>query len=447
MSKNFLSLLLLACSIANAGQLRTWVIPIHGPIDYIQEYIVRRGLKQAQAAKCSHILLDIQTPGGNTHSMIKIAELLQKSNLETFAYINKEALSAGSFIAMCCSKIFFHPDGVMGAAAVIDVTGVDLGESLQAKIDSYLWAKLRNFCKKFPFRYEIQRAMMNKAFVWKDGEKILKPAGELLSLTAKEAMQTHGTNPALASDIFSTREALMQSENLTLVQVQKPTGFESLAKILTPFLSVFSFLGMVLLFLEFKTPGFGLWGCLGILFLSIPFLVHFLSGLGGCEPFIFFALGAIGIFLDLFIFNTFILMFLSLWILLGGLLWSGIDIWPNNPITWNDVFEPLKSISYTLLSWVLMFILAWKFGWIRSGLNRLTLFKSVRKKSKPEQNFIGQIAETITPLMPTGQAKIHKQIIEVRSIHGKIESYQCVRIVGKQDFSWLVESEEFSKTT
>lgn len=402
--------------------------------------MVRRGLKQAQALHCSHVILDIDTPGGNTENMINIIDLLRKSQLATLAYVNKEAISAGSFIAMCCNKIYFHPEGVMGAAAALASTGEDLGNIMKAKIDSYLLAKVRVYCEPFPSRYEIQRAMMDKDFVWKDGETVIKPMGELLSLTAKEAMQSYKNNPPLAAGIVSTQEELLRLENLTLVQEQKPTGFESLAKNLGPFLPLFSIIGVGLLILEFKTPGFGLWGCSGILFLATPFLVNFLSGLGGSEPLFLLIFGAIVLLLDLFLFNTFVFSFLGFSIILGGLLWSSMDIWPNIPLTMQDFYKPLKSLGGIFLGWLLIFFFAWRFGWIRSGLNRLTLFKAVSKTSPDRSSgWIGQYATTLTPLMPSGQAKCRETVIEVCSSSGNLPAHQCVKIIGKKDFAWLVE--------
>lgn len=444
MLKKLRFLLLLVYSTLNGEELhRAWLIPLHGPIDYTQESMVRRGLKQAQVVHCSHVILDLDTPGGNTENMINIIDLLRKSQLTTLAYVNKEAISAGSFIAMCCTKIYFHPEGVMGAAAALASTGEDLGNIMKAKIDSYLLAKVRVYCEPFPSRYEIQRAMMDKDFVWKDEETVIKPTGELLSLTAREAVRSYKKNPPLAAGIVSTQEELMQLENLTLVQEQKPTGFESLAKNLAPFLPLFSIIGMGLLILEFKTPGFGLWGCGGIFFLATPFLVNFLSGLGGFEPLFLLLLGALILLLDLFLFNTFIFSFLGFSIILGGLLWSSVDIWPNIPLTMQDFCKPLKSLGSILLGWLLIFFFAWKFGWVHSGLNRLTLFKTVSKTSQDRSPvWIGQYATTLTPLLPSGKAKCRGEVLEVCSTNGNLAANQRVKIIDKKDFAWLVEPVE-----
>ena len=69
--------------------------------------------------------------------------------------------------------------------------------------------------------------------------------------------------------------------------------------------------GMGGLWLEFKTPGFGLFGLLGALALLLFFFGHHIAGLSGMEDVLFFVLGVLFIGLAIFVTPGFGLLGLS----------------------------------------------------------------------------------------------------------------------------------------
>ena len=88
-------------------------------------------------------------------------------------------------------------------------------------------------------------------------------------------------------------------------------------------------LGLLLLFVEFKTPGFGLFGIAGLVLVGIVFASNYLAGLAGFEAILFFILGLAFIVVDIFLLpGTFIFLTLGILLILGSLLWSLSDIWP-----------------------------------------------------------------------------------------------------------------------
>lgn len=434
------NLSLIAFFAINIVSAKTLCIPVHGTIDYTRESIVRRALKQAQRSHYEAVLLDINTPGGYCNNMVNIMDMLHNTPLKTVAYVNPEAISAGSFIANVCNQIYFSPNGIMGAAAVINGDGKNLKDNLQAKIDSYLWAKLRTFCEKFPHRYLYQRAMMDKTFVLKSGRTILKPTGELLTLTAKEAIKATPQLPALADGIFDSLNDLS-----TTIDPHHPlesfslSGFERLAQVVNPFIPMLASLGVFFLMLEFKTPGLGIMGLAGVGCIALSIGFRHLAGLGGTEAFILLGFGVTLLFTDLFIFGTFIISFLGFIFIITGLWWSGIDIWPNLEITLADVLKPLPPLIYAFLCWLLLFFIGWKLGFLKFGLNCLTLKKSIAKPSQKFSHLIGQTAMTTTPLMPSGKIIYQGEIMEACSLSGSIPTNKPVKIVSYKDFTLMVE--------
>lgn len=84
------------------------------------------------------MIVDMNTPGGDLDSTIKIMEELSSFGGMTVCYVNPDAISAGSFIAVACDKIFFSPKGVMGAAEAVNAGGGDIDDSMKRKVTSFI---------------------------------------------------------------------------------------------------------------------------------------------------------------------------------------------------------------------------------------------------------------------------------------------------------------------
>ena len=447
MSKNILFLKIaafLSLGLNSFSFGKNLIIPVEGPIDYVQECILRRGLKKAEAEQYDRVILAINTPGGQVDSTLEILAMLQKVNLETIAYI-QEAISAGSFIAITCDRIFFKPNGIIGAAAVIDGEGKNLDKNMQAKIDSYLNAKIRTLTEKDPMRASIQRAMMDINFVLKWDGKVIKPAGELLTLTAAEAEQKHKEKPLLSEGTFETEDQLVQfldSKESEIVYFS-PTGFEEFAKKMQTLIPLLSGIGFFLLFLEFKTPGFGLMGLLGLGCLSLSFFVNFLAGFGGYEAWGLLFVGICCILGDLFFFGTLIVLFIGIVCLFLGLGLSGIDLWPGIDLSWGLFLQPFSTVLYSCIITCILIVIAWKLGLVRRGLNCFTLLKTINKTSQATltENFIGRTGTTLTPLMPSGKIIIDGQICEAYAENEPLNANTPIIITGKNAFAWIVRKQ------
>ena len=423
---------------------KTLVIPINGPIDYVQECVIRRGFKKAENEHYKRIILSINTPGGQVSNTLEILEMLQKTKIETIAYI-QEAISAGSLIAIACDHIFFKPTGIIGAAAVIDGEGNDLSKNMQAKIDSYLNAKIRTLTEQNPIRASVHRAMMDVNFVLKINGKVIKPAGELLTLTASEAEQNYKGKALLSEGSFESEHHLVcfLEKKDSEIDYFKLTGFEQFAKIMRNLLPLLSGIGFFLLFLEFKTPGFGLMGLLGLAFLSISFFVNFLAGFGGYEAWALLLIGFCCILGDLLIFGTLIVLFLGILCLLLGLGLSGIDRWPGIDFSWALLVQPFCTVLYSCIITSILILIAWKLGLIRRGLNCFTLLKAIHKTSQSidKDSFIGQTGITLTPLIPSGKIHVNGHILEAYVENEPLNAHTPVVITGKNAFAWLVRKQ------
>ena len=130
------------------------------------------------------------------------------------------------------------------------------------------------------------------------------------------------------------------------------TWSEQLAVWLNAISPVLLGLGMLCLFIEFKTPGFGFFGIAGIALLAIVFLGHYVAGFSGHEPMLLFALGVVLVAVEIFFFPGVAVLAVSGFILmLGSLVWAMADIWPNEPISSSRrrVCPPLLNVALGLV--------------------------------------------------------------------------------------------------
>ena len=432
------------------------VIPINEAIDKANLFILRRALKQAISDQVDCVILDMDTPGGRLDVTLEMMEMLARFEGETATYVNIDAISAGSFIAAATESIYFAPTGKMGASAVIQSGGAEVPETAAMKIESYLRANLRAITEDIPYRADVLRAMLDADFEFKVGDDVIKPAGELLTLTAKEAMQVYGDPPQtlLASGIYESMDALLDARfgaDGYTVRYYEITYSESLAKWMNTFAPALMGIGLLFLFLEFKTPGFGLFGGLGIACIAIFFASQYIAGLAGNESDFIFILGVLLVLLELFFFpGTLIAALSGLALIFGSLLWAMIDLWPNEGFDFNGdlLFEPALNLVLALLFAVVGALLLGRF-FQGSVFERLLVLERVVGPANPVSvpdsprvnSLIGQQGHALTDLYPSGRIELAGQRHDARSELGPITHGAKVRVVGESDFGLIVVEE------
>lgn len=448
-----------APAAAPARKMVVYVIPVREEINKPTLYILRRGLKEAIEQKADAVVLDMDTPGGALDVTFDIMEALDKFPGLTLTYVNKEAMSAGAFISAATAEIYFAPNAVIGAAAPVLATGGDVDKTMKSKIVSYLRARMRASSEGKGYRGQVISAMIDEDYELKIGDKILKPKGELLSLTATEALEKYGEPPQAllgagkAVDITALLQARFGATGYEERKF-KVTWSEELAQYLTMLSPVLLGLGLLALFIEFKTPGFGLFGITGIVLLAVVFLSSSVAGFSGHEPLLVFAIGLLLVAIELFFFpGVFVVALLGLVLMLGSLVWAMADLWPGEPLTvaWSgDAFVgPLQNLGLGLVLAVAMGAALIRYlphGWVWDKLvvgSAIGGAAQVAGLSPQEAaavaSLIGQRGVAMTVLRPSGQIEIggrrYEAIVEV----GIVNAGDPVIVRGRTDFAVIVE--------
>lgn len=439
--------------------MRVVVIPVREQVDTPLLYIIRRGLKEAIADHANVVVLDMKTPGGALDTTFEIMEALGKFPGKTITFVNDQAISAGAFISATTDEIWFAPRGKIGAAAPVTSTGQDVDKTMRQKVVSFLRAEVRSISEGKGYRGQVVSAMIDEDYELKIGDTVLKPKGELLTLTATEAMKKYGEppQPLLAAGTAASVEDLLTQKFGTghfTVKRLEVTWSERLAVFLKALSPILLGLGLLAIYIEFKTPGFGVFGIVGICCLAIVFLSNFVAGLSGHEPVLVFAVGVALVFVELFFFPGLVVFALSgLALMLGALVWSMADLWPNEPLStaWSaDAFvAPLANLGLGVLIAVALGVALVRFiprGWFWDKMIVQSTVAGAAQVAGGSLESDGAVAALVgreglaaTSLRPGGQIEIDGRRYEARVAIGAVERGKPVVVRAYSDFGLIVE--------
>ena len=438
------------------------VIPMRDEIGKPALYILRRGLKEAIAEHADVVVLDLKTPGGALDTALDMMAALGKFHGQTIAFVDDEAMSAGAFISAMTTEIWFTPGGVIGAAAPVTSSGQDVDATMKLKLVSYLKARMRAISEGKGHRGEVISAMIDADTELKIGGQVLKAKGELLSLTATEAMKAYGQPPqpllgaGIARDVDDLLTQKFGAGGYDLKRLQI-TWSERLAVVLNELAPVLLGLGMLAFFIEFKTPGFGVFGISGVVLLAIVFLSSSVAGLSGHEPMLLFGIGVLLLLLELMFFHSAgFLGVVGVALMFGSLLWAMADLWPNEPfrVAWSgDAFVvPFVNLGFGFVIAIVLAFALMRFlphGWV---WDRLIVGATVGGSAQTGGGspggglsldaLIGGSGVAVTALRPAGQVEIAGRRYEAKVEVGTVDAGAAIVVRGRMDFGLIVERAE-----
>src|SRR5438034_539726 len=177
------------------------VVPLRGEISPSLLMFLRRTEKAAESSGALATIFEMDTYGGRLDSAAEITNVLNRATIPTYTFINSNAGSAGSLIALATQHIYMAPVSAIGAAAPVLPTGEDLPLTEREKTISYFSALIRSSAKKNGHNEDIGEAFMNKDKEVKIGDRVIHPKGTILTLNAQEAAERIGGKPLLADGI------------------------------------------------------------------------------------------------------------------------------------------------------------------------------------------------------------------------------------------------------
>lgn len=430
----------------DAAQNLAYVIPVRDDIMPPMTYLVRRGVKEAMKAGADTLVLDMDTNGGRLDSTEEILESLSQFKGRTLTYVNRKAFSAGAFIAVATQKIYMAPQSVIGAAAPIMLApggGVqDLPETYQAKMNSAVRALVRTKAQKNGYNIDVVEAMIDKSREVKLDGKNINEKGQILTLTDTEAAKEYGSppKPLLSSGTAESLEKLLGQLGFPAAArvVVEPTGAERIASWLTAISPLLLLVGVIGIYIEMKTPGFGLPGIVGIAAFLVYFLGGYVAGLSGLEWLLFFFLGLTCFILELFVFTgTLALGAAGALLMLASLVMAMVDWYPGMPRIprFGQMESSLLNVFIALALSAVIIALLSRFFLTTPLFHRLVSETASGSRADArivadQSTRLGQIGTTTSPLRPGGKARFGADILDVISEGEMIPQGAAVRIVG-----------------
>lgn len=446
-----------AAGVPRAPGNRVYVLPVDGPIDKSMAFIFRRAFREMEASRPAAVVVEIDTPGGSlghTDEIIQrlreILDRVQKSDIPTYAYVNHRALSAGAIVSLACDKIYMAPLATIGSAAPVSGQGEDIGGTMQKKVMAYVLAMVRALAQDKGHAEDVAMAMVDPTRTLHRGAETLCKEGELLNLTAEEAIRIYegDSKPLLATAVSEDIEALLDHAGIdspTIVRFEE-TPAEKFARWLTLFGPFILSLALLALFIEFKTPGFAVPGITGLVLLAVYFFGHYVAGLAGLEDIALVVVGLVLLALELFVIPGFgVVGVLGILCIGAGLFMGLVPHLPGSPDELPELSEGLLGtfLEQAMMRSTITVVCTFAGIWLLSKvLPRTSLYGHlVLQQALPEgegrseeertkrASLVGKTAVALTPLHPSGIVRLDGKRLDVITSGDLIGKGATVRVV------------------
>ncbi len=396
------------------GQL-VYIIPIEKEVERGLEAFLRRTTTEAIEENADHIIFEINTPGGRVDAANNIGEILQAIDIPMTAYIRSQALSAGSYIALFADYIYMNPQATMGASGII--TGD--GNAADDKAQSY-WLEAMASAAEAKGRDRLYAEAMADPSI--DLPEYNAPAGKYLTLGPTAALEV-----GYSEGTVNHRTELLNQLDLSKAEIVEvePTIAEEIARFLTnsTVISILLSLAGLGLIVEIYSPGFGVPGSIGISSLILFFYGHAVAGLAGYEV---LALVVIGI--SLIVAEFFVP---------GGVLGAlgTLSIVASMFFASGNIRQMSISLLIALVVTITVAVILYKRIGLEKGLFKHIILNDAETPDRgyvstiSREELLGQEGITVTPLRPSGAAKINNERIDVVTEGGFITHNKTIEVI------------------
>ena len=380
---------------AEESSKKVYVIPIQDVIDLGIPGLVNRGIDLAESNNADLILFDIDTFGGRVDAATQIKDAIASTEIETIAFINRRAISAGSLISLSCDQIFMTEGATIGATSVVDMSGSKQSEKSQ----SYMREEMAATAEKSGKNPEIARGMVDEElsfeFLIVEGDTLTvtdiegRKEGKLITLTTELALKY-----GIADGKSESIEELLKSLNIEDYQITvvDENWSENVVRILTnptvsSLLTTFGTIGVIS---ELYSAGWGIGGTIGIICLTLALGAGYLTQLASATDLLIVFFGLAMLFIEfvaipgfgLFGITGIVVLFYGLYLLLI----------PDIPVGPEVYSEAMDGFSWAIVVGIfgIIFLLriigksAFFQKLINTDSNKTTLKKNYKNRSKVE---------------------------------------------------------------
>lgn len=422
--KRLFSILLAFCILSCTGYTQTvYTINVDATINPATAEYIENGIRKAEDARASCLVIFLNTPGGLLKSTRAIVSNIIESNVPVIVYVapaGAHAGSAGVFITLAAHIAAMAPGTNIGAAHPVE---------LQGSPDTIMNEKSTNDAVAFIKAIAGKR---NRNLEW--AENAVRNS---VSITEKEALENNVIDLVAVNitDLLNKLDgkkvelpyntATLQTKNARIVKVEMSALEKMLNLLSDPNVAyILLMLGFYGILFELYNPGAILPGIVGVISLILAFYsMHTL-------PVNYAGLALIIFAIVLFILE--IKMATHGVLAIGGvvslLLGSFMLIQSNSSL---EFVKISRSVIYsTVVITTLFFLFV-----IGLGLKA--------QRAKPVTGIEGikdEIGEATEDLDPFGYVRVHGELWKAESVSGKIEKGKKIRVVQIENLKLFVET-------
>lgn len=470
------------------------VLMVHltGKLGTVELARCHRTLRQADEANCKLVVFRLDgtgSQGEDANDLQSLLDHVQRSPVETVAVLAGRVTQGGAALALVCDRVYCLPKAEWGEVEKPEqewreVLGEAPDEAMAARLGAVREAmaarlaardpKLRPDAEKLALAMVDPRVQLVVATVRQGGlerQQVLDPT-ELAALTAGGA-KVFGDRPltrplmltaAEAEDFGLSNGTLQSLDQLAEVMLFDRGAVGELTEnwaehmvawleLLQPFLLVAGFL---LLLVEIKTPGVGLPGLLGVVFLALALFYSYLVGLAEVTEILVFFLGLSAIAVEIFLLPGTVVFgavgFLCL--VLALVLSRQSFVLPSNAVEEGILLANLANLTLLFVSVIVLGGVMWRILPKVPWFNRLFLVppggptpavagasSGLGLVDQGLMALVGRIGTAATVLRPTGAMEIDGQRIDVVTEGEFVEAGTSVRVLYVQGPRVVVAAE------
>lgn len=433
----FQSLLLVAVLGGTAHAQEIYRFDIKEDIGPNSWRTVKNAISNAQDQQVDVIFIEMNTFGGMVNFADSIRSAILDSPIKTVMYVNHNAASAGALIALAADKIYMSRGSSIGAASVVNQEG----EVMPEKYQSYLRGLMRATAEATG-----RDPRIAEAFVDPDVDlPSVKPAGKVLTLTSKEAVQYK-----IADAEVTSMQEVFDAEGIVNPQitVHQITFVDKIISFLiNPAVSGILILLIIGgIYFEMQSPGIGFALVVSIVAAVLFFAPLYIQGLADNWEIALFVLGIILILLEVFVIPGFgIVGILGIISLVCSLAFSMVA----NDFLDFRISQPgvlLNSFLLVIISMTVATVLMVLFG--KSMLNtrafrRLVLQDEQRSvegytSSVRNQELVNREGIAKTVLRPSGKVEIDGKWYDAIALDGFVDAGEEVYVEKHENYNLFV---------
>ncbi len=450
---------------AGANQ-KVAVIDVEGTVDYGLAKYVERALVRAKDQGATAIIFRMSTWGGSVGAGLDIQKDMLETDAVTLSYVEDKAISAGALTGLASDHIIMRMSSTLGDCEPIYQTSEGI-QTAPEKIQTVLRERFRTNAQnregqgvKFPVllaeamvtkEMQVHRILTPTGIHYKTTEElekeskesvviyddtILTEKGKLPTFNATEAYRLgFATYVAKDFDDFLARYEIPQA-NVTHIEI---TWSEEMVRFLnSPTITGILFMvGLVALWTEFKVPGFGLPGIVGLLCFAVLFTSKYMVDLADAIEIVLFVIGVILLTLEIFVIPGFGIAGVSGLLLIVASLILSMQSFVIPTEQW-QVFE-LKAnalvLAISFLCALVLFLILIRFLPKTPIFNQLVLATAQTSEGgftaavAEEVSLVGRVGVVITSLRPAGKAEFDGKPFTVTAEGDFIEKGTQVKVI------------------